>query len=105
MAAKAELGEKRRCLTCSAPFFDLNRTPIVCPKCAAVFQVVELVRSSAKYSPMRKPQYKTTGPATPIAADDVLLSDEELVDAGDDAEDAVEESGQEDDVEDVEATI
>jgi uncharacterized protein (TIGR02300 family) len=45
---KAERGEKRRCLTCDAAFFDLNRAPIVCPKCAAVFHVVELVRSSPR---------------------------------------------------------
>jgi len=43
---KAERGEKRRCLTCNAAFFDLNRAPIVCPKCAELFHVVEPVRSS-----------------------------------------------------------
>ncbi len=43
---KAELGGKRRCLSCNTAFFDLNRTPIVCPKCAEVFHVVETVRSS-----------------------------------------------------------
>ncbi|MGC1859957.1 MAG: FYDLN acid domain-containing protein [Methylocystis sp.] len=34
---KAELGVKRRCLSCNKPFFDLNRVPIVCPGCEAVF--------------------------------------------------------------------
>ena len=43
---KPERGEKRRCLTCNAAFFDLNRAPIICPKCAEVFHVVEPVRSS-----------------------------------------------------------
>ncbi len=42
---KAERGEKRRCLTCNAAFFDLNRAPIVCPKCAELFHVVEPVRA------------------------------------------------------------
>jgi uncharacterized protein (TIGR02300 family) len=52
---KAELGVKRRCLACSAAFFDLNRAPIVCPKCATVFQVIELPRSAPRkpYHPMR----------------------------------------------------
>lgn len=35
--AKPELGLKRQCLNCGAKFFDLNKSPIVCPKCAAVF--------------------------------------------------------------------
>jgi uncharacterized protein (TIGR02300 family) len=48
--ARAEMGEKRRCLSCNTAFFDLNRAPVVCPKCAQVFQVVEPVRSS-----LRKP--------------------------------------------------
>ncbi len=34
---KPELGTKRRCNSCATNFFDLNREPIVCPKCAAVF--------------------------------------------------------------------
>ena len=37
--AKPELGLKRQCLSCGAKFFDLCRSPIVCPKCATVFQV------------------------------------------------------------------
>jgi uncharacterized protein (TIGR02300 family) len=51
--AKAELGAKRRCLSCGAAFFDLNRAPIVCPKCATVFQVVELPRSAPRRTPYR----------------------------------------------------
>jgi uncharacterized protein (TIGR02300 family) len=34
---KPELGTKRRCNSCTAKFFDLNKDPIVCPKCMAVF--------------------------------------------------------------------
>jgi uncharacterized protein (TIGR02300 family) len=36
--AKPELGAKRQCQACAAKFFDLNRDPIVCPKCGTVFQ-------------------------------------------------------------------
>jgi uncharacterized protein (TIGR02300 family) len=35
--AKPELGLKRQCANCSTKFFDLNRNPIVCPKCGTVF--------------------------------------------------------------------
>src|SRR5271168_1987580 len=34
---KPELGIKRRCNRCEAKLFDLNKDPIVCPKCQAVF--------------------------------------------------------------------
>ena len=34
---KPELGTKRRCSSCGTKFFDLNKDPIVCPKCEAVF--------------------------------------------------------------------
>jgi uncharacterized protein (TIGR02300 family) len=35
--AKPDLGTKRVCSGCGAKFYDLNRTPIVCPKCETVF--------------------------------------------------------------------
>ncbi|HEY1943740.1 MAG TPA: TIGR02300 family protein [Roseiarcus sp.] len=38
--AKPELGSKRQCQNCGAKFFDLNRDPIVCPKCGTIFQGV-----------------------------------------------------------------
>ena len=48
--AKPELGAKRQCQACAAKFFDLNRDPIVCPKCNTVFQgaAVRAERVSAK---------------------------------------------------------
>ena len=67
--AKAELGVKRRCLNCNAPFFDLNRVAIVCPKCRAVFQVVEMAHSPARRVPIRR--------ADPVIADLVLPVGEE----------------------------
>ncbi len=43
--AKPELGGKHQCQTCGTKFFDLNRDPILCPKCGAVFQVISLARA------------------------------------------------------------
>lgn len=37
--AKPELGTKRHCQGCGAKFYDLNRDPILCPRCGAPFQV------------------------------------------------------------------
>ena len=38
--AKPELGSKRLCASCGAKFYDLNKTPITCPKCGTPFGVV-----------------------------------------------------------------
>ena len=37
---KPELGSKRLCASCGAKFYDLNKTPIGCPKCGTPFEVV-----------------------------------------------------------------
>ena len=37
---KPELGTKRLCPNCSARYYDLNKTPITCPKCGTPFEVV-----------------------------------------------------------------
>jgi uncharacterized protein (TIGR02300 family) len=37
--AKPELGTKRLCGNCGAKFYDLNKDPIVCPKCHTVMEV------------------------------------------------------------------
>ena len=40
--AKPELGSKRLCASCGAKFYDLNKTPIACPKCGTSFEVVSV---------------------------------------------------------------
>lgn len=37
--AKPDRGTKRQCLNCGTKFYDLNRDPIVCPRCGTVFVV------------------------------------------------------------------
>jgi len=41
--AKPELGTKRLCASCAAKFYDLNKDPIHCPKCGAVYEVAPVV--------------------------------------------------------------
>jgi uncharacterized protein (TIGR02300 family) len=43
--AKPELGIKRLCGSCGAKFYDLNKDPIVCPKCSTVFEVAPVARA------------------------------------------------------------
>src|SRR5262249_20825507 len=42
--AKPELGTKRLCASCAAKFYDLNKDPIHCPKCGAVYEVAVATR-------------------------------------------------------------
>jgi uncharacterized protein (TIGR02300 family) len=51
---KPELGTKRLCAHCGAKFYDLNHSPITCPKCGAVFEVVQ-VSSRWRYEAARVP--------------------------------------------------
>lgn len=43
--ANPELGAKQICPNCQAKFYDLNRRPAVCPKCATEFDPDEAVRN------------------------------------------------------------
>jgi len=36
--SKPARGTKRVCSSCGARFYDLNRTPIVCPACQSIYQ-------------------------------------------------------------------
>lgn len=92
--AKAELGAKRRCLSCGAAFFDLNREPIACPKCAAIFQVVELPRSIPRRG---APPYRSAPNGARIgdqpSSEEVSSTEEAEIDA----EEADEEEAEADD--------
>src|SRR3954468_18045880 len=43
-AAKADLGTKRVCPSCAARFYDLQKRPIECPKCAFSFEPEMLLK-------------------------------------------------------------
>src|SRR3989449_10444383 len=61
--AKPELGTKRLCTNCGAKFYDLNKDPIVCPKCHTV---LELAAASAR----ARPDTTTTARAIKPAAEE-----------------------------------
>ena len=71
--AKPELGTKRLCASCGAKFYDLNKDPIVCPKCETVFHPV--VSTRARPEAARAP----VAPLAPEAAETPEMGDVELV--------------------------
>jgi uncharacterized protein (TIGR02300 family) len=78
--AKPELGGKRLCNSCGARFYDLNKDPIVCPKCHTV---LELTAVSARARPNTAPPARAIKPASeeevvaPEVADAEFVSLEE----------------------------
>ena len=53
--ANPELGTKRLCASCGAKFYDLNKDPIHCPKCGAVYEVVVATRPIRPAGPVTAP--------------------------------------------------
>jgi uncharacterized protein (TIGR02300 family) len=71
---KAELGTKRTCPSCAARFYDLLKSPIVCPKCGANFVPASILPSKGDMpamAPAPKPRE--------VESDDIVSSDVELV--------------------------
>ncbi len=83
--AKLEWGVKRVCQSCAAKFYDLNRSPITCPKCAAPFDPDALLKSRRS----RPAPAKAAKPKPQAAADKESKKppgdDGELGDDGDEA--------------------
>ena len=51
--AKPELGTKRLCVNCGAKFYDLSKTPIVCPKCHSAMEFAATPSRSRPEVPAR----------------------------------------------------
>jgi uncharacterized protein (TIGR02300 family) len=95
---KPELGDKHTCVSCGARFFDLGKSPAVCPKCGTE-------------QPIEQPKLKRNAPIpddvkkTPKAAEP---GDDAEADTADDAadEDILEDADDlEDDADAIEADI
>ena len=86
--AKPEWGTKRICQSCSAPFYDLRRDPIVCPKCGATFDPESVLKSRRTRSVEEEAVEKPKEKAEPAGEDVELDTDEEVADDDDVLEDA-----------------
>ena len=100
--SKPEWGVKRTCQSCGARFYDLTRSPIICPKCNATVEPEVAFRSSrrnaaavaeAKAAPARAAE------AAKVAALGASI-DPDVLDIGDDEDaelEAIETEEEEDD--------
>jgi len=66
--AKPELGTKRLCINCAAKFYDLNKDPIVCPKCDTVFVIPVVTSRSRPESAAAAAARAAAVPAAAVAA-------------------------------------
>jgi len=114
--SKPELGTKRLCAHCSAKFYDLNQTPITCPKCGRVFEgvqgrsrwrtearspirEVEPETHEAEFVPLEDADAEAQGKKKPgeavEAGDEVELDDESLEDESLEEDAFIGDSGEE----------
>jgi uncharacterized protein (TIGR02300 family) len=96
--SKPAKGTKRVCASCGARFYDLSRTPIICPACQAVYQVTpppsrrggeRAVVQEAKPVPVPVAVAPLRAAPEIVEADEadeavVIAEEEEIVDLGDD---------------------
>lgn len=100
--SKPARGTKRVCPSCGARFYDLSRSPIVCPVCQSAYQVAPPPtrrERAAPVEPTPAPEPETEKAAAAKvgaevvsledaeASDDDAVDDEAIADLGDDAPD------------------
>jgi len=69
---KLEWGTKRTCQSCTARFYDLRHSPIVCPKCGETFEIQAPGRRSRSRTPIIDDAL-----SKPLE-DDILMTDLDL---------------------------
>ena len=89
--SKPARGTKRVCPSCGARFYDLNRTPIVCPVCQSVYQVTPPpTRRGERAQPEARKVEEQEAQAPVLEGPEIISlvpieEDEEIVDIGDEA--------------------
>ena len=95
--AKPEWGTKRVCQSCGTRFYDLMRTPCVCPKCQSVVET-EMVFKPRRQSAAEARAAKLAPVAAEIGAEAASADGDELeVIENEDGETAAVEAEEEDD--------
>ena len=105
---KDQWGNKLQCGNCGAKFYDLNKDPILCPKCESPYltEKTKVRRSSV----VARPAPKTEQTNPPETEDEIIAAeiDDEILDDNEDAgpddtviEDTSDIGGDENDIGDV----
>lgn len=78
--ANPELGIKRICQACGTRYYDLNKSPIVCPECGATFDPEAILKSRrGRVVSDDKPVV----PKRPKATEDKVAEDSDFEEADD----------------------
>ena len=94
--SKDKLGVKRICGSCGAKFYDLDKTPIICPKCGTPYEEIASPKSSAPVAPVKEaPVVEEVALETDEAAEavdvEVIVDDDTTVSLEDSIEDDLSE--------------
>jgi len=76
--SKPARGIKRVCQSCGARFYDLGRTPIVCPSCQAVYQVTQPTSRRGERAPVPEVREKVEPEVEAVALEPDTISLEEV---------------------------
>ena len=92
--AKPEYGMKRICPNCGSKYYDLNRSPILCPKCGANFDPVAAMKARPAAVADEEDDLEDELPVAvefvpldEVEADEADVADIEAVDIDDDGDD------------------
>jgi len=104
--AKPEWGVKRACLSCGCGFYDLRKSPIICPKCEAKFEPEATLRArrvqrpaaekKPKVEPAPLPEVEAEAPSViaDIAVVEDATEDEPVVDDAAEDEPVIEDTSE-----------
>ena len=68
--AQKNLGRKRRCASCGIKFYDLQKTPAICPACGTEFDPEVLLKSRRGRVAAKVDEAKTTAKEEDLNNDD-----------------------------------
>ena len=88
----AKLGTKRVCDACDAKFYDLNKSPVTCPKCGHSFDPSEIIatpKPAARIAPKVEAEKPDEGE---LEDDEDALSLDDIDEAKDDDDDEDDEA-------------
>jgi len=95
--AKTELGAKRQCQNCGAKFFDMNKDPIVCPKCGTVFQGAARVERAVVKEVVEEDEVVAPAGVELVSLDEVEASEEKAAEPAAEDVDVEEDEAEPDD--------